>query len=326
MREYGELDYMNVAHIPSALSRGIQPNERRGVYLAEIKPLGQTKPVVRIIRMQKHDVVGHLNENIPLPEALLKATNYSDYVLDRRLACRQLGMNLLPRIQMGRLKEVYNGPNKTYQGQLVWSIYYERDYCAGIATDKISLAKLRDPEYAVRLARLLGKAAAPNLIVGRRDQFSRVLFDDGDEIVREEAGLPSEIVIGDATGAFADPASPLIESARSYARPVLNRWYYLEYPIEFCSAYLDAFVAEFSRVRDEYLRRRRAFDALFQYWGVISENDMADRWVKVLARLEETDPQSVAEAIRREVRSDRSGVPSALKSNTSSQTTTVTMP
>ncbi len=305
VREYGELDYINVAHIPSALSRGNQTNERRGVYLAEIKPPGQENPVVRIIRMQKHDVVGHLDDGMDLGSALFKATNYSDYILDRRLACRQLGMNLLPRIQMGRLREIYHGPNAAYRGQLVWSIYYERDYCPGLASDKTPLVRLRNPEYALRLARLLGKAAAPNLIMGRQDQFKRVLFDDGDEIVREEGGMPVEIVIGDATGSFADPSTPLEESAEDYARPILNRWAYLEQPTRFCTAYLEAFVAEFSRIKGEYLRKRRAFDVLFHHWGSNSENDMADRWVRVLARLERTEPEAVADRILNTVQTKR---------------------
>ncbi len=301
VREYGELDYMNVAHIPSALSRGTMADERRGVYLAEIKPKQQAQPVVRIIRMQKWDVSGHLDNGKDLLDAVLQSSEYTDYVLDRRLACRQLGMNLVPRIQMCHLREVYQGPNRRWQGQVVWSTYFERDYCHGIATDKISPAKLVDSAYALILARLLGKAAAPNLIVGRQDHNFRVLFDDGDEIVREDKGLPVEIVIGDATGAFADYTTTLDHFSRYYAQPVLRRWQHLKRPEEFAEAYLGAFASEFARIQEEYFKRRRAFDALFHHCIADPKGNLAFRWVKILARLEHTQPADVAECIRKEI-------------------------
>ena len=65
----------------------------------------------------------------------------------------------------------------------IWSTYFQRDYIRGIASDKIPACRFEDPAYALQFARLLGRAAAPNMIVGRCDLNGQVLFDDGDEVV-----------------------------------------------------------------------------------------------------------------------------------------------
>jgi hypothetical protein len=301
VREFGELEYLNVARIASPLSRRTGFNGRRGVYLAEIKPRQAPQAVVHVIRMQKWDVDYHLDKGKQMLDAILEAAEYTDYVLDRRLACRQLGMNLLARMQMHRLAESYEGDNSQYRGRVIWRTYFERDYCPGIATNKISQAKLENPDYAAKLGRLLGKAAAPNLIVGRQDLDYRVLFDDGDEIVREEDGLPVEIVVADATGSFSDFTNALDNFAGAYARPVISRWSVLKNPEEFAEAYLAAFVAEFQSIQQEYRRRRRAFDSLFQDRKLDPHGSMAFRWLRVLERLDHTDPGSLADHIRAKI-------------------------
>jgi hypothetical protein len=253
---------------------------------------------VRVIRMQKWDIAGHLDDGMDLLGAMLQAAEYSDYVLDRRLACRQLGMNLPPRILMHRLSESYQGTQAEYRGQMVWSTYFERDYFSGIATDKVAPAKLEHDPYALRLAQLLGKAAAPNLVVGRLDLNDHVLFDDGDEIIREEGELPVEILIADPTGAFNDFQSPLEHFARDYARPVNKRWRWVRCQGEFVEAYLAALAAELQRIQDEYRNRRRAFDSLFIHRKRDIKGSFAYRWEKVLERLDRTDPLMLIKSIR----------------------------
>jgi hypothetical protein len=297
-REFGELEYVNVARLPRTLSRRAQAVGRRGVYLAEIKPCHQAQPIVRMIRMQKWDVAGHLDKGKDLLGAMLEAAEYSDYVLDRRLACRQLGMNLVLSIMMHRLSEAYDGLNGRYTGQTIWSTYFERDYFAGIATDKITPSKLEIEAYAVNLARLLGKAAAVNMIVGRLDLHNRVLFDDGDEIILEEQGLPSEILISDPTGAFGDYQFPLENHMPDYAAPVIRRWHWLKNPPEFAEAYAQAIEAEFRRIQQEYRRRRRAFDSLFHHRTRNVLGSFAYRWEKVLERLDLTKPYALCQHLR----------------------------
>jgi hypothetical protein len=271
------------------------------VYLAEIKLRRQPAPVVRIIRMQKWDVAGHLDHGKDLLGAMLEASEYTDYVLDRRLACRQLGMNLPPRIRMHRLSEPYDGPNERYRGQNIWSTYFERDYCYGIATDKLPQAKLEQPAYALQLGQLLGKAAAANLILGRQDQNFRVLFDDGDEVVLEENGLPVEILVTDATGAFADFTHTLDNFSTQYAWPINKRWRSMKAPHDFTEAYLEAFIAEFERIQAEYRKRRRAFDSLFRHYRLDPKGNLPFRWARILERLDYTDAKALANIIRSKV-------------------------
>jgi hypothetical protein len=229
---------------------------------------------------------------------MVESAEYSDYVLDRRLACRQLGMNLPPRIMVQKLSEVYAGANAQYRGQTVWSTYFERDYFSGMATDKIAPAKLENAAYALRLAQLLGKAAAPNLIVGRLNLQGQVLFDDGDEIVVEEQNLPQEIIVADPTGAFTDYLSPLDHFAREYALPANKRWRWLGHQGDFVAAYLGAFAEAFSSIQEEYRRRRRAFDSLFRHRKRDSRGSFAYRWEKVLERLDRTDAQALVASLR----------------------------
>lgn len=304
IREFGEIDYINIARVPMSLSQRERFSGHRGVYLAEVGLTGDSKPIVRIIRMQKWDIAGHLDRGKSLLEAMLEAAEYTEYVLDRRLACRQLGMNLPPRILMHKLSEVYNGKNESCRNQIIWSTYFERDYLHGVATDKIPRVKYKDKGYSKILGFLLGKAAAANMIIGRvqSDAPNKVLFDDGDEIVVEgENGLPEQIVIGDPTGSFGNYLSPLEDFVGAYAQPVITRWKSLANPIEFMEAYLDGFTHEFSRIQNEYRRRKRAFDALFKHRKRHEGGSLAYRWECVLKRLDTSDPINLANLIRKNI-------------------------
>ena len=78
-------------------------------------------------------------------------------------------MNLAARTTAKRISERYVGPRRDLHNAMIWSPYFERDYIRGIASDKIPPQRLADATFALRLARLLGQAAAPNMIVGRCD-------------------------------------------------------------------------------------------------------------------------------------------------------------
>ena len=115
------------------------------------------------------------------------------------------------------------------------------------------------PTRALRsaLARLLGAAAAPNMIVGRCDAHGNVLFDDGDEVVVEDAhGLPVEIVVAGLMGTFHDFRNDLHHFAAVYAGPVNRRLEHLANPEEFARVYLDAFVERFLAIQEKYRSRR----------------------------------------------------------------------
>jgi hypothetical protein len=300
VREYGDLEYVNIGRVIGSLSRRRPMQGRREVYIAEVKQRNRQKEIVSIIRMQKWGVREHLEEGEDLLEAILKCEDYTEYVLDRRLGCRQLGMNLPVRVTAKRIAERYFGKQTKYHGTQIWSPYLERDYIAGIATDKIPNHRFASDVFASGFARLLGRAAAPNMIVGRCDgEEGSVLFDDGDEVVLEnEQGLPTRIIVADQTGTFADYRRELQAVAAEYAEPVNRRVKHLADPRMFAGVYLGAFVERFSDIQEEYRRRKRAFDTLFRHRKRDEAGSFAYRWEKVLDRLNRTDPRQLAELIR----------------------------
>lgn len=300
VREYGDLEYVNVGRVIGSLSRRPAARGRRDVYVAEVKLRGQEQEIVHIIRMQKWTVREHLDAGRPLVEAMMRSEEYTEYILDRRLGCRQLWMNLPSRIVSKKISEWYL--HDSWAPIPIWTPYFERDYIRGIATDKLAEHRFQNNEFALIFARLLGQAAAPNMIVGRCDLEGKVLFDDGDEVLLEdERGMPEEIVVADHTGTFADFLSDLSYVAPDYAQPINRRLQCVPQPETFLDTYLDAFVERFQSIQHEYHKRRKAFDSLFKHHRAQAGN-FADRWEKVLARLERTDPVEIARAIRENIR------------------------
>ena len=303
VREYGDLEYINIGRVTNSLSRRPVSSGRRAVYIAEVKQKDSDKEIVSIIRMQKWGVQEHLDEGKELLDAILESEEYTEYVLDRRLGCRQLGMNIPARVTARRLLEEYDGKRADHHGLLVRTPYLERDYIAGIATDKIPKHRFGDDTFALRFARLLGRAAAPNIIVGRCNLKGEVLFDDGDEVVLEnENGMPTEIIVSDQTGTFADYGRDLREVASQYAGPINRLAKRVSNLEEFAAVYVRAFVERFSAIKKEYRNRKRAFDTLFKHHQRDEKGSFAYRWEAVLRRLSKTDPRELAALIQEEVK------------------------
>lgn len=305
IRDYGDLQYINVGRVPEPLSLE-RPREscRRGVYIAELKSRNQPQPIKRFMRLQKWGVWEHLEEGKDLLRSLEESEDYTDYCLDRRLGCLQLGMNLTRRVIVRRLSELYTGSNQRYRNQPIRTTYFEREYLSGIATDKLRVERYAVPGYALKLATLLGRAAALSLIVGRSmAEGTRPVFDDGDEVIREgDDGLPTELMVCDHTGAFGDYKSPLDKFAPYYAAPVNRRDKVLPSPVEFAEAYLTALREQFIHIRDDYRKRRRAFDTLFKHCKYDLAGSFAVRWEFVLKRLDQANIEALVQKIRGEIR------------------------
>jgi hypothetical protein len=304
IREYGDLEYINLSRIPESLSQGRpQDGGRRGVYLAEFRLSGERQPIKRFMRLLKWGVWEHLDEGKELLAAIEEADEYTDYWLDRRLGCRQLGMNLLARVVMRQLNEIYTGTAAKYRGKIIRTTYFERDYLEGIASDKVPMEKLAQPGYAIKLAALLGKAAAPSIIVGRSLYLGACpVFDDGDEVIREGGdGVPADILVSDHSGAFGDYKRPLTAFAEHYARPVNTRAKLLSNGADFAQAYLAGLQERFVHIQQDYRKRRRGFDTLFKHCPYDAGGSFAYRWERVLARLDQTDAEALLEAIRQQI-------------------------
>lgn len=302
IREYGDLEYVNIGRIIGSLSLRGPAAGRRGVFVAEARPRGAEQPFLRVIRMQKWGVAEHLDEGRSLLEAITRSEEYTDYTLNRRLGCRQLGMNLPPRTTAHKISERYFGRSREYHGMTIYTPYFERDYIRGIATDKIAPSKFANDSYAYAFARLLGRAAAPNLIVGRCQQNGRVIFDDGDEVVIEnKVGMAVEIILADQTGTFTDFRRSLAETAPAYAAPINKRRTWVSNPAAFAQAYLEAFEERFTYLQWEYRRRKRAFDNLFKHQPPVEGGNLSYRWLRVLERLNQSDPKTLTDLIRKHI-------------------------
>ena len=224
VREYGDLEYINVGRVIGSLSR--RPSFSAAATCTSPWPSSAARPS-RSSTSSACRSGASANTSTTTrtsSSAIIQSEEYTEYILDRRLGCRQLGMNLPARVTARKLSERYHGKQGGYHGTTIWSTYFQRDYIRGVATDKIPAGCLRNEAFALALARLLGRAAAPNMIVGRCDLSGNVLFDDGDEVVVEDAqGMPVDIVVADQTGTFVDYIRDLKDMAAVYARPVNRR-------------------------------------------------------------------------------------------------------
>ncbi len=298
VREYGDLEYVNIGRVIGSLSRRPGSQGRRDVYIAQIKQRGVQKEIISIIRMQKWGIREHLDCGKSLLDAIIESEEYTEYILDRRLGCRQLGMNLPSRVTARKIGERYQGSQEGCRGIMIWSPYFERDYIHGIATDKMPRHKFANERFAFEFARLLGGAAAPNMIVGRCDLKFNVLFDDGDEVVvPDQTGMPCDLVVADQTGTFVDYIHELPCMAAAYAAPINRRLEFVPDPEMFARIYLTAFLKRFFNIQREYRKRRRAFATLFKHRRRDEGGSFAYRWERVLDRLDRTDPRELQRLI-----------------------------
>jgi hypothetical protein len=168
LRLFGTVEYVNVGRISRSLARTPVKGVRRGnVYIVQYKEACQPVSRVFVIRFQKWGIAEHLDEGKDMLSAILESNSYADYILDRRLACRQLGMRLPSHVGFGQFTEKYTGDNE-YSGTTIRAYYYVRQYVPGLASDKVPPERFHNPAFAVKFAELMGEAAAIDLVVGRR--------------------------------------------------------------------------------------------------------------------------------------------------------------
>ena len=300
-RLFGKMKYINIGRIANSLARRPLEGSRRGnVYIMQYMEEGAEEAKVMMIRLQKWGVSEHLDEGKSLLQSIIEADDYSDYILDRRLMCRQLGMNLPTRLGYGHFTEKYSGLNQ-YNGCAVRTAYFVRKYVPGIASDKVPLQKLRNPAWAAKFAFLMGGAAATDMVVGRSSSSVAgvLLFDENYEIVQTGAdGMPVEVKVSDHAGSFVDYQRPLEEVAPQYARFAKRREKLVsDYP-SFLRAYLDGFAKKLAETQETYRAHKRAFDYLFSDRPYDTNGSGAYRWTCALKRLDDCDVDRVVSALK----------------------------
>ena len=299
-RLFGAIDYINVGRIARSLARKpVEGNRRGSVYIVQYRDTGSLAPNIIMIRFQKWGVAERLDEGKDLMQAMLESDEYSDYILDRRLMCRQLGMNLPVRIGYGHFTEKYHGHNQ-YNGVAVRTAYFVRPYVRGEATDKIAPAKFRNPAFALEFAKLMGEAAAVDLIVGRSSSTTHeILFDRNYEIIQMgDDGLPASLMVTDHAGSFTNYEQELDEFVASYADVVKRRKEFVTDYAAFADAYVDAFAVRVAAIQAAYRERKKAFDGLFEDRPFDTNGSGAYRWARALARLDRAEPEALKKILR----------------------------
>lgn len=299
-RLFGRLRYVNVGRIVASLARKPIAGDRRGhLYIMQYEEEGADDPKVMLIRLQKWGVAEHLDEGKSLLQSILEADEYSDFILDRRLMCRQLGMDLPRHIGYGHFSEKYRGNNQ-YNGVSLRTAYFARCYVHGLASDKVPLAKYHNPAWAQKFAFLMGRAAATDLVVGRRNSITKeLLFDQNYEIVTVgEDGLPDGIRVTDHAGSFVDYERPLAAAVGEYAAFAKRREKYVTDYAAFAAAYVEGFRRQLAETQAAYRARRRAFDNLFSDRPYDTNGSGAYRWACALRRLDACDSEALAAALK----------------------------
>lgn len=302
-RLFSDIDFINVGRISHSLARHPVDGERRGnVYVLQYRETGRSAVNVLLVRFQKWGVKERLDEGKDITRAMIETDEYTDYILDRRLMCRQLGMKLTERIGCGYITENYTGEGP-FKGMPVRTPYFVRPYIGGTASDKIPPSRFHNPAFARSFARLMGEAAAVDLVVARRSsKTGAILFDQNYEIVGFNANnLPQSVTITDHAGSFVGYNVDFAESVKDYANVVLRRRTFVVDYRAFAEAYIDAFRRRLAEVRDSYLARREVFDGLFKDRPFDPNGSASFRWSTMLSRLEKSDPVAVAGILEKAV-------------------------
>ncbi len=301
-RFFADLEYINIGRITRSLARDSEGRpRRRNVYICQCKSTRKPLAAIYMLTFQKWGIAEHLDEGKDLLRSIIEANEYADYIMDRRLMCQQLGMNLPHRVAPGSFTEKYYGRNQ-YNGTTVRAYYYLRSYVNGTASDKIPLSKYRNPAFALKFAELMGEAAALDLVVGRRTAEKENLFDKYYEVIQIGSdGLPVRLVVTDHSGSFASYQHALEDSVAPYANVVRRRAPYLTDVQAFADAYVGAFERKLAETQQKYRDRRRAFDELFVHRPYDVGGSGAYRWAKTLERLDHCDPALIAERLRRAI-------------------------
>ncbi|MCL1888060.1 MAG: hypothetical protein FWF96_04230, partial [Kiritimatiellaeota bacterium] len=304
--EHRDIAYINIGRIEVSLSISRPRHDHDDtVYIIEIKHKGD-RYTLRHLRFNKWGVAERLAADTALSfeRAVFESDEYTEFILDRRLGCLQFGMNLPANFAVCRIRSTYQGPVEQYRGRIYWDTFTTRNFVPGLATDKIPAHHYANPAFTAALARLLGNAAALNIVIGRASfpdgKNPQVpFFDDGDEIVQLDAnGLPKTLAITDPSGAFAHYAPALCDIAHRYADPVNDR---LKFPMDhraFAETYLEHFTDRLHEIRENYLKNKTAFDTLFKHLPSDSKGNIRYRWDTILQRLREVNVKFLAGRVR----------------------------
>ncbi len=300
MREFIDVEYINIGLISSGINARrdkVAPPVRS--YIIEVKEKAFPQPHIRIARMQKWPISAHLNSGKDFTTAIMEATSYADYVVDRWMACRQLGMHLPQKLSVNKVRETYHwSPDPDEKPSYIWSNYFVRDYIDGRASNKIPAEYYASEEFNRELATLLGEAAAPNIIVGRALDNGPVIFDDGNEVIQFDAeNHACGLKLTDLTGAFSNYQGLLMAMVPEYTRVLDKRQALMPNVREFIDIYTEAFRVKCLAIQQDYQKRKGSFEELFKDLPRDAKGSFGYRWESVLDRLAAADMDMLADRL-----------------------------
>jgi hypothetical protein len=304
---YGPLEYINLGRVMRSQSQKRAAGSYREVYIFVMKQKGCEIEQIRFMRRFRRNALYYLNRGYSLQTAERMASGYIQYTLDRRELVSMLGI-ITPTIRSQSRKENLPGVG------VVSTVYIDRPYVAGLASDKIPSYYFEHEPFLRTFAELMGDAAGINLVIGRSEPNSGVvLFGDGDEMLQFEADnpIPTGMVLADFTGAFADVVSPL-----DIFSP-----FYIEYLVEFlgrirvksftkkdlagiADLFIDSLELRIEKTR-ELLRAGSTLDLEIRQMlkdREVEINPILIKWEKTLGRLYNLDLEKFISKIRSEVR------------------------
>jgi hypothetical protein len=289
LQEWPGIVSINVGRVESPLTTRDRTGEERQVYLV-VLGLPHGGDEIRLLRMMKWDVVHRLKQGFPLDQAIIDTIRYYDYICDRLKAITALEIPILSYTAIRFTEEI------PAIGEIP-VFFFDRRYVPGMVTDKIRLAHYARKGFIVRLARLLGIAAAAGMVSGRASfRTGELFFDDGDEVVQLDAeGLPERLVICETTGSFTDWTTPIVDllpqclvrlaAHLEKARGKDISREDLESAIE---AFTEALAAEIERMQSLLSSRSAALRSLFDT-RPLEPRSVRARWESMLDRLEAAD-------------------------------------
>jgi hypothetical protein len=288
---------INIGRVESPLTERDRTGEEREVFLV-VLGLPQGGEEIRLLRLMKWDVVHRLKQGFPLSQAVSDTLRYRDYVVGRLRATNALEIPILSYTAIELAEELHG------VGQIP-VFFFDRRYVAGLVSDKIPLRCYAKEGFVIRLARLLGVAAAASMVLGRASyRRGDLFFDDGDEVIQLNAEkLPERLVISETTGSFTNSTTPIgellpqclghlavhLKKARDGGISQEN----LRTAVE---VFAEALRAEIVRMQSRLSDQAAGLGSLFD--GQTAEpGSIRERWKNMMDRLAATDTRALQSAV-----------------------------
>jgi hypothetical protein len=288
---------INVGQVETSQTERDLTGEERQVFLVVID-LKDGREAIRHLRMIKWDVMHRLKRGVTQEQAIAETIQYRDYIFDRLRAATELEIPI-PFFTEIELQEEVPGLTP------IPVFFFDRRYFSGMVTDKIPSARYAQEGFILRLARLLGVAAAASLVLGRASpRTGHIFFDDGDEAIQfDDMGLPERLIIVETTGSFTDWTTPTekmlphcLSHLRGHLEKAREKGIQAGELIAAINEFAEALLGEIARIQHLVHERSARLKSLFKD-RTQEPGGIRHRWEGILHRIDTTDPEKLRRII-----------------------------